>query len=65
MYSDLSQIAKAKGIHRTLAILAILSSKPIRNENIKQLQKNQSHKADKQANVGDTSLKDERLSLLR
>jgi len=39
MYTDLAQISKAKGIHRTLAILAILSSKPITNENGKASQK--------------------------
>jgi hypothetical protein len=65
MYNDLAQISKAKGIHRTLAILAILSSKPVRNENGKHSPKNQSHPADKQANVGDTGLKDERVALLR
>jgi hypothetical protein len=39
MHNDLAQIAKAKGIHRTLALLAILSPKPILNENGKDLQK--------------------------
>ena len=39
MHNDLAQIAKARGIHRTLALLAILSPKPIVNGNDRDLQK--------------------------
>jgi len=44
MYNDLAQISKAKGIHRTLAILAILSSKPVINENGKRTQEKEENK---------------------
>jgi hypothetical protein len=37
MYNDLARISKAKGIYRTLSLLAILSSGPDRHENAKHL----------------------------
>ncbi|HEX7364803.1 MAG TPA: hypothetical protein VF366_06550 [Dehalococcoidia bacterium] len=41
MYYDLAQIAKAKGIHRILAQLSILSPVPTRDEIRKNLSENQ------------------------
>ncbi len=35
MFNDLAQIAKAKGIHQRLALMAILSAKPVTTENDK------------------------------
>jgi hypothetical protein len=65
MHNDLAQIAKAKGIYRTLALLAILSPKPVGNENGKYSRKNESHTADEQANDGDVGVKDECIALSR
>ena len=35
MYNDLAQISKAKGIYRTLSLLAVLSAKHFSNGNSK------------------------------
>jgi len=48
MPNDLAQIAKAKGIQRTLAMMAILSSEPVSTENCPNLQENEGSKSDKQ-----------------
>jgi hypothetical protein len=59
MHKDLAQISKAQGIYRTLALLAILSPKPIRHETSKYSPRRDSHKADEQVNVGDAGEKNE------
>ncbi len=51
MHNDLAQIAKAKGIHRMLGQLAILSLAPVRNEFTKHLPENQDGKVDDKNNV--------------
>ena len=52
MHKDLAQISKAQGIYRTLALLAILSPKLVKNETVKYSPEKEDHKADKQVNVG-------------
>jgi len=52
MHNDLAQMAKAKGIYRTLALCAILSLKPVGNETNKCSLEKESHEAAKQVNVG-------------
>ena len=59
MHKDLAQISKAQGIYQTLALLAILSHKPVGNETVKYSPEKEDHKADKQVNVGDVDVKDE------
>ena len=59
MHKDLAQISNAQGIYRTLALLAILSHKPVGNETNKYSPEKEDHKADKQVNVGDVGVKDE------
>jgi len=59
MHKDLAQISKAQGIYRTLALLAILSSKLVENETSKYSPEKNSYKADKQVNVCDVDVKDE------
>jgi hypothetical protein len=58
MHKDLAQISKAQGIYRTLALLAILSHKPVGNETSKYSPKRDSHTTDEQVNVGDVGVKD-------
>jgi hypothetical protein len=58
MHKDLAQISKAQGIYRTLALLAILSHKPVGNETSKYSPEKEDHKADEQVNVGDVGVKD-------
>ena len=58
MHKDLTQISKAQGIFRTMALLAILSHKPVGNETNKYSPKKDSHKTDGQINVGDVDVKD-------
>jgi hypothetical protein len=52
MHSDLAQMSKAPGIYRTLALLAILSHKPVGNETNKYSMEKESPEAAKQVNVG-------------
>ena len=52
MHKDLVQISKAQGIYRTLALLAILSHKPVGNETNKYSLEKENHEAAKQVNVG-------------
>ncbi|MGB8707103.1 MAG: hypothetical protein WCD72_04035 [Dehalococcoidia bacterium] len=59
MHKDLAQISKAQGIYRTLALLAILSPKLVKNETSKYFPKRDSHTTDEQVNVGDVDVKDE------
>lgn len=59
MYSDLARMSKAKGIYRTLALLAILSPKPIRHETSKYLPRRDSRKANEQVNISDAGVKKE------
>jgi len=59
MYRDLAQMSKAKGIYRTLALLAILSPKPIRHETSKYSPRKDSHKTDEQVNISDAGVKKE------
>jgi len=58
MHNDLAQMAKAKGIYRTLGLLAILSPKPAMNKTSKCSLKKEGHEADKQVNAGDVGIKD-------
>ena len=65
MYGDLAQMSKAGGIYRTLALLAILSHRPVGNKKSNHLHKNESLMADKKANVGNVGVEDERIALPR
>jgi hypothetical protein len=65
MYNNLAQISKAKGIYRTLALCAILSSKPAGNETVKYSLKIHGRQVNKQVNVGDIGAKDECLASSR
>jgi len=59
MHKDLAQISKAQGIYRTLALCAILSPRLVGKESSKYSPEKESHRADKQINVGDVDVKDE------
>jgi hypothetical protein len=59
---DLAQMAKAKGIYRTLDLWAMLSPKLVGGETSKCLPKKDSSKAGKQVNGGDVDVKYERLA---
>jgi hypothetical protein len=52
MHNDLAQMSKAKGIYRTLSLLAILSHKPVASGTNKYALEKESHEATKQVNVG-------------
>jgi hypothetical protein len=52
MYNDLVRMSKARGIYRTMTLLAILSHKPVGNETIKYPLEKDSHETAKQVNVG-------------
>jgi len=58
MYYDLAQIAKAKGIHRILGQLAILSRGPVGDEGSKHLPENPDGKVDGKSNVSHEIEKD-------
>jgi len=58
MYNDLTQIAKAEGIYRTLAISSILSNKLAADKNGKYSQQGKSYTKDEQLYVEDTIIKD-------
>lgn len=59
MYRDLAQMSKARGIYRTLALLAILSPKPVGHEASKYSPKRNSHKTDDQVNTSGANMKKE------
>jgi hypothetical protein len=61
MYNDLAQMASAKGIYRTLAICAILSHKPVRNEISKYQPEKDTRKPDEQVCAEDVEVKNERM----
>jgi hypothetical protein len=58
MHNDLAQMAKAKGIYRTLALCAILSPKPVKNEINKCPLQKDIHKPGEQAGAGNGEVKD-------
>jgi hypothetical protein len=51
MYEDLAQISKARDIYRTLALLAILSPKPVAHENGKHSPRKDNHTTGEVVNV--------------
>ena len=59
MHNDLAQMSKAKGIYRTMALLAILSPKPAMNKTSKYSPEKEDRQVNKQVNVGDVGAKDE------
>jgi len=61
MHNDLAQMSKARGIYRTLSLLAILSTRPSGNENGEHPQRRGGHKADKRSSTTDACIKDKRL----
>jgi hypothetical protein len=61
MHDDLAKMSKAKGIYRTLSLLAILSTKPAGNENGENPRRSGSHKADKLSSITDACIKDKRM----
>jgi hypothetical protein len=61
MHDDLAKMSKAKGIYRTLSLLAILSTKPAGNENGENPQGSRSHKADKGSSSTEFCIKKKRL----
>ncbi len=65
MYGDLAQMSKARGIYRTLALLAVLSHKPVENENNKYSPIKENHKTDEQVSLGDVGVKNECVALPR
>jgi hypothetical protein len=57
MYRDLAQMSKARGIYRTLTLLAILSHKPIAHETNKYSMRRGSYKIDEQVDISDAGVK--------
>jgi hypothetical protein len=55
MYKDLVQISKAKDIYRTLALMAILSPKPVEHETSKCETGKNSHTTEEQVDISDAS----------
>jgi hypothetical protein len=64
MYYDLAQIAKAKGIHRILAQLSILSPVPTKDEIRKNLSENQGGELNEKNDILDKSEKDKTTDLI-
>jgi hypothetical protein len=65
MYNNLVQIAKAKGIYRTLALCAILSPKPVGKETTKCSPKIHGRQTNKRVSVGDIGAGDKCLASAR
>jgi len=59
MHKDLAQISKAQGIYRTLALLAILSPKLVKNGTSNYSPEKESRRADEQVNISDAGVKKE------